>query len=1075
MKPSLRISTRTVFLPLCLLVFTGASAEPCSKQARRPVLFKPGIVDVNTLDVNRIKCFFMNDGHMGENPATGGDGLYYDTGQGSHSVIYSGGFWVLGKINGDIRSSACYYATEFQPGAILADGLAGDSASAEYRIYKYNRGEAVDASAIAQGCPSEVLGDQMLFCVFNDMRDHDAIWRKPPIGLEVQMTAWAYDRPGALENTIFIRYRLVNKGAEDLRDAYTALWSDADVGDARDDFTGCDTSLGVAYAYNGDGMDLKFGAQVPAVGYQLLQGPLAASAGDTAAFPGGEAVPGMKFQGMSAYFPETCGSPIAGMCGPSLQDSRGAEEAYWLVSSLTAVGDHWLDASRSYEPTRFPLAGDPVAGTGWLMAQVNSPKDVKMGLSTGPFDLAAGESQDVVFGVVVGLGVNNINSISVMRYYDAIITKAYWNDFCGTDLEPLPLRASRMDKDIMLIWDPAPVEEFESANYAFEGYNVWQAEYDGGLLQKIASFDSKNGITGIRDWGFNGSTNSLDETTVQTGSDNGLQTYFRIDRDYLRGGDLVNGREYYFSVTAYGYNPAQTPRVLETPHSVSTAVPGAPVLGVEYRAAIGDTLPAVREGVSDGHVVVEVMNPAELTGHSYEVRFDSVSSGSGKNLVWSVFDRTLNSEKLSGLPVKEFETGDEDFPIVDGMKFKVSDPPDAFKNIQVVANASGPLDPPEMGCFAFQASGFPALLGYDGNPVLNAEGQPIDSPDPARQQVRGGAWGIHIGMIEADMRATFWYFIDRVTNSGARWPVIIPNDFEMRFTAAGGKGFIANAYSSGADGGVLIDVPFELWNVGTSMGPEDDVRYIPYIRDDDNNQQFNLLTQASVTAAGDWSYGVADHTASDGTDDPFTDWFYWGIPEDITPGQAGYEALIAKIQAEGDNYVYLNGTQGDCMRRMVLVNWNGGDVNTGIYNSDMPETGTVFRILTNKPLRPSVRYIIDTAEYAKSKSAAAAAARIHMINVFPNPYFGDNPAEPSPSSQFVTFSNLPEKCTIRIFSLSGVLVRTIVHDNGTPFERWDLLNSGSLPVGSGIYLAHIRTEYGERVLKLAVINRKQSR
>jgi hypothetical protein len=476
-------------------------------------------------------------------------------------------------------------------------------------------------------------------------------------------------------------------------------------------------------------------------------------------------------------------------------------------------------------------------------------------------------------------------------------------------------------------------------------------------------------------------------------------------------------------------------------------------------------------------VIAEVKDPKAITGHEYEITFyvvdDTTSANYGK-LVWKLFDKTAGSVVLDQQDHQTTSAADEDWPIVDGMKIKVYGAPNTFKNFQVVSNASGPLDPPEMGCFAFNASGFPFLLDYAGNPVLDEEGHEIDRPNPARQQVKASGWGIHTGMNSPDMDFHYPFFLNRVTNDGARWPRIIPRDFEIRFTAAGGKGYIPNAFVTGAmEGGVLIDVPFELWNVGALADPNDDVRYFPYLIDDDNNGQFNLLTLASVTAAGDHSTGIADHTISGGTNDPFTDWFYWVIPENNTPGQAGYEELVAKIQAEGDAYEYLAGTAGDCIRRMVLVNWNGGAIDPGVYNSDMPEVGTVFRIVTTKPNNASVRYTINTAAFAKSKSADVAAARIDEITVFPNPYFGHNQAEGTFFAQFVTFGNLPEKCTIRIFSLSGQLVRTIVHESGTPFERWDLLNSDQLPVGSGMFIVHIETAFGDKVLKLGVVNREQ--
>jgi hypothetical protein len=117
-------------------------------------------------------------------------------------------------------------------------------------------------------------------------------------------------------------------------------------------------------------------------------------------------------------------------------------------------------------------------------------------------------------------------------------------------------------------------------------------------------------------------------------------------------------------------------------------------------------------------------------------------------------------------------------------------------------------------------------------------------------------------------------------------------------------------------------------------------------------------------------------------------------------------------------------------------------------------------------------FTFSTADLEMTKSADIAKDRLETINVFPNPYFAHNVAESNFFTSFVTFNNLPEACTIRVFSLSGAQVTTIVHDNGTPFERWYLLNDEQLPVASGMYIIHIETEFGDKILKLGVINRE---
>ena len=104
-----------------------------------------------------------------------------------------------------------------------------------------------------------------------------------------------------------------------------------------------------------------------------------------------------------------------------------------------------------------------------------------------------------------------------------------------------------------------------------------------------------------------------------------------------------------------------------------------------------------------------------------------------------------------------------------------------------------------------------------------------------------------------------------------------------------------------------------------------------------------------------------------------------------------------------------------------------------------------------------------------------------MINVFPNPYFGQNPEENNPQDRKVFFTHLGVgTTTIRIFTLSGDLVKTINHEiiseNSLDDSRaiWNLRNSAGVPVASGIYFAHITVvDSGgngkkEKVLKLAV-------
>jgi len=103
--------------------------------------------------------------------------------------------------------------------------------------------------------------------------------------------------------------------------------------------------------------------------------------------------------------------------------------------------------------------------------------------------------------------------------------------------------------------------------------------------------------------------------------------------------------------------------------------------------------------------------------------------------------------------------------------------------------------------------------------------------------------------------------------------------------------------------------------------------------------------------------------------------------------------------------------------------------------------------------------------------ATLGATQLSDLNVFPNPYFGHNTAESgSVYNRFVTFSHLPNVARIRIYTITGDLVRDIAHNDQTTFERWDLRNKNNLPVASGVYFAHIEIPgMGNRILKIAIV------
>ena len=74
----------------------------------------------------------------------------------------------------------------------------------------------------------------------------------------------------------------------------------------------------------------------------------------------------------------------------------------------------------------------------------------------------------------------------------------------------------------------------------------------------------------------------------------------------------------------------------------------------------------------------------------------------------------------------------------------------------------------------------------------------------------------------------------------------------------------------------------------------------------------------------------------------------------------------------------------------------------------------------------------------------------------------------------IHFLNLPNKCTIRIFTIDGDLVREIDHDypKDSPrsmHDRWDIITRNTQTAVSGIYYYSIESEYGNQIGKIVII------
>ncbi|MAQ88208.1 MAG: hypothetical protein CMG23_08660 [Candidatus Marinimicrobia bacterium] len=82
---------------------------------------------------------------------------------------------------------------------------------------------------------------------------------------------------------------------------------------------------------------------------------------------------------------------------------------------------------------------------------------------------------------------------------------------------------------------------------------------------------------------------------------------------------------------------------------------------------------------------------------------------------------------------------------------------------------------------------------------------------------------------------------------------------------------------------------------------------------------------------------------------------------------------------------------------------------------------------------------------------------LNNVKVVPNPYLGRSSFKESEFIRQIRFTNLPEKCKIKIFTLSGELVSEILHeDQSSGNEWWDMRTLNNQEASPGLYLYHIQ-------------------
>ena len=293
------------------------------------------------------------------------------------------------------------------------------------------------------------IGDEALWTATHDGGDFASMhWGQQEAGLEFRHYVWAMAGEGCPERVVLQRLRVINRAAGLITDMRLGLFADMALGDPADDLVGYDSTLGLAFAWNAGVSDVLLG-DAPAVGWLLLQGVAEAAPGERGLFAFAMRE-GIRNQPPSAFtFFDRSGA---------YQDVPPADSATTPLLLRNALRGLRADGAPQRDPvtgeeTRFAAAGNPVRGSGWVDGGAHAPGGRVLLLSFGPFMLAQGDTQEVVFARIGAQGGDDPRAdVQALFDYALCVRQHYTAQFTTSPPERAPSPSARPRAGAFSCW-----------------------------------------------------------------------------------------------------------------------------------------------------------------------------------------------------------------------------------------------------------------------------------------------------------------------------------------------------------------------------------------------------------------------------------------------------------------------------------------------------------------------------------------------------------------------------------------------------------------------------------------------
>ncbi len=422
------------------------------------------IIQQVSLSSNNVSTFFSSRGIINRDFSNNSSpGFQWLNGSGKFAC-FATGMCIATKINGILTEASASYSGEFLPGYIdNTTGIPNVIKNSDFKVYKVNSTDSAGNNPdyanwykmVPFGAPFNDINNNGIYdngidkpgiknaaatvfvCLTDGFPSNHFVTEgfgggTAPVFSEVRITAWDYTGSG-MQDVEFVKWEIINKNIVSWDSTYFGIVADPDLGDATDDYIGCDSLLNLGFCYNGDNNDgsgsgNSYGTNPPAFGIDILKGPIIKNIS-----------PNVSLY-MTIFDHYTHNSPV--VC--ERQPNPYAQGAYNYLRGFKEDGTPWVNPL-NMQTTKICYSGDPESGTGWTefrghvencdgsltgtIVPVNYVGDRHSMMSSGSDRLTVqpNDTQTVVIAQMMARGSSNLNSVTKLKQLDATVQTFYDN------------------------------------------------------------------------------------------------------------------------------------------------------------------------------------------------------------------------------------------------------------------------------------------------------------------------------------------------------------------------------------------------------------------------------------------------------------------------------------------------------------------------------------------------------------------------------------------------------------------------------------------------------------------------